>query len=88
MSVLCIRLGVVLDIDRPRLLRHFPGFLSQDDCVQIIDKSLAAPADLRFAVFDAISENTYRWRDTSFAKEVLGWQPTGSADIYDPDALR
>lgn len=88
MSVLCIRLGVVLDIDRPRLLRHFPGFLSQADCVQIIDKSLAAPATLRFAVFDAISENKHRWRDTSFAKEVLGWQPTGSADIYDPEEFR
>lgn len=88
MSVLCIRLGAVLDTDAPKLLRHFPGYLSQADCVQIVEKSLAAPMSLKWAVYDAISENKYRWRDTSFAKEVLGWQPTGSADKYNPDDYR
>lgn len=38
--------------------------------------------------FDAISENKYRWRDTSHAKAVLGWQPTGTADLYNPDDYR
>ena len=37
MSVLVIRLGAVLDTDRPKLLRHFPGYLSQADAIQIID---------------------------------------------------
>jgi nucleoside-diphosphate-sugar epimerase len=87
-SVLCIRLGAVLDTDKPKLIRHFPGYLSQSDCVQIIDKSLEAPASLKFAVYDALSENKYRWRDTSFAKNVLGWQPTGTADIFNPDDYR
>jgi nucleoside-diphosphate-sugar epimerase len=88
MSVLCIRLGAVLDTDAPKLLRHFPGFLSQADCVQIVEKSLAAPMSLKFAVYDAISENKYRWRNTTYAKEVLGWKPTGSADKYNPDDYR
>jgi nucleoside-diphosphate-sugar epimerase len=87
MSVLCIRLGAVLDTDRPKRIRHFPGYLSQADAVQIIDKCLAAPLSLKYGVFDAISENKYRWRDTSPAKEVLGWQPTGSADCFDVDGL-
>lgn len=88
MSVLCIRLGVVLDTDKPKLLRHFPGFLSNADCVQIIEKSLDAPLSLKYAVYDAISENKYRWRDTTFAKTVLGWQPTGTSDIFNPDDYR
>ena len=87
-SVICIRLGAVLDTDRPKLLRHFPGFLAQADCVQMIDKCLSAPMSLKFDIFDAISENKYRWRDTSHAKEVLGRQPTGSSDHFDPDAFR
>ena len=33
MSVPVIRLGAVLAEDRPRLVRHFPGFLSQADAV-------------------------------------------------------
>lgn len=88
MSVLCIRLGAVLKSDRPELLRHFPGYLSQADAVQMIDRCIAAPASLRYDIFDAISENRYRWRDTSHANEVLGWRPTGSADRFNPDDYR
>ena len=87
MSVLVIRLGAVLAEDRPMLIRHFPGFLAQRDAVQMIDKCLSAPADVRFGIFDAISENSLRWRDTTPAKEVLGWQPTGSSDEFDPSEL-
>ena len=86
--MICIRLGAVLPEDRPTLLRHFPGYLSHADCVQIIDKCLSAPMSLKFDIFDAISENQYRWRDTSHAKAVLGWQPTGSADGFDPGEFR
>jgi len=87
MSVLVIRLGAVLAEDRPMLIRHFPGFLAQRDAVQMIDKCLSAPADVRFGIFDAISENSLRWRDTTPAKEVLGWRPTGSSDEFDPSEL-
>jgi nucleoside-diphosphate-sugar epimerase len=87
MSVLCIRLGAVLPDDRPALIRHFPGYLSQDDAVQMIDRCLAAPRSLKFDIFDAISENSRRWRDTGHAKDVIGWRPTGSSDNFDPGEL-
>lgn len=87
MSVLVIRLGAVLASDRPGLIRHFPGFLAQADAVQMIDRCLSAPSTVRFGIFDAISENRTRWRDTSPAKEVLGWRPTGSSDRFDPSEL-
>ena len=64
MSVLVIRLGAVLDTDRPKLRRHYPGYLSQRDAVDLIDRCLSAPLSLRYEVFDAISENRWRWRDT------------------------
>ncbi len=88
MSVICIRLGAVLPSDQPELVRHFPGYLSQADAVQMIDCCLKAPATLKYDIFDAISENSRRWRDTSHAKEVLGWRPTGSSDNFDLEALR
>lgn len=88
MSVPCIRLGAVLPDDKPTLIRHFPGYLSQADAVQIIDKCLSAPLTLKYGLFDAISENKLRWRDTTPAKEILGWAPTGSADQFDPDQFR
>ncbi len=88
MSVPVIRLGAVLDNDRPRLIRHFPGYLSQADAVQIIDKCLSAPLSLKYMIFDALSDNKVRWRDTSPAKEILGWRPTGSSDQFDPNEFR
>jgi len=83
MSVICIRLGGVLAGDKPTLRRQYPGYLSQSDCVQMIDLCLSAPESMKFDVFHASSENKLRWRDTSHAKEILGWKPTGSADDYD-----
>src|SRR6266545_8341130 len=50
MSVLCIRLGAVLPDDKPALIRHFPGYLSQADAVQMVDKCLGAPASLKFDI--------------------------------------
>jgi len=88
MSVICIRLGAVLPSDQPELVRHFPGYLSQADAVQMIDRCLGAPATLKYDIFDAISENSRRWRDTSHAKEVIDWRPTGSSDNFDLEALR
>lgn len=87
MSVLCIRLGAVLPSDQPEMVRHFPGYLSQSDAVQMVDKCLSAPDTIRFDIFDAISENSRRWRDTGHAKDVIGWRPTGSSDRFDPKAL-
>ncbi|MBI4306153.1 MAG: NAD(P)-dependent oxidoreductase [Chloroflexi bacterium] len=88
MSVLVIRLGAVLDTNRPKLIRHFPGYLDHVDAVQMIDKCLSAPMSLKYDIFDAISENSTRWRDTSHAKEVLGWKPTGTSDKFDPNEFR
>ena len=65
------------------LIRHFPGFLAQEDAVQMIDKCLSAPADVEFV--DAISENSTRWRHD--ARRCPGWQPTGSSDRFDPSEL-
>jgi len=87
MQVIVIRLGGVLPEDQPNLVRQFPGFLAQADAVQMIDRCLSAPAGIRFEIFDAISDNWPRWRDTSPAKRLLGWRPTGSSDRFDRKAL-
>ena len=88
MSVLCIRLGAVLDTNRPKMIRHFPGFLDQMDAVRMIEACIDAPESARFDIFDAISDNATRWRDTSHAEKVLDWKPQGSSDIFDPNEFR
>jgi hypothetical protein len=48
-----------------------------------VDKCLSAPEGLRFDIFDAISDNRWRWRETAHATEVLGWKAQGSSDNFD-----
>lgn len=87
MSVLVIRVGAVLPDDKPTLVRELPGYLSHRDLVSMIDKCLAAPPELKFDNFHAVSDNSRRWRDTDHARQVLGWAPVDSSDVFDPKAL-
>ena len=87
LSVICIRLGAVLIGDKPEMVRHFPGYLAQTDAVQMVGKCLGAPESIRFDIFDAISDNSRRWRDTDHAKNLIGWRPTSSSDSFDITAL-
>jgi hypothetical protein len=88
MSVLCIRLAAVLDTNRPKLVRHFPGWLDQMDAVRAIEACLDAPLSLKYDIFDVISDNSTRWRDISHIEKVLGWKPLDSSDKFDPDDFR
>ena len=82
-SIICIRLGLVHISNKPFLRRQLPGFLDQGDCVKIIDLCLSAPQSIKFDVFHASSNNKYAWRDSQHAKDILGWNPKGSAEIHE-----
>ena len=51
----------------------------------MIDRCLSAPESLKYDIFNAISDNKYRWRDIGHSKEVLGLAPGGHAEDYDLD---
>ena len=82
-SVLVIRLGAVLDTDKPKLRRHYPGYLSQADVVQMVDKCLEAPLSLKYDIFNAMSNNKWQWRNSDHARDVIGYEPQGSVDDYE-----
>jgi len=82
LSVLCLRIGAVLDTDRPKLRRHYPGYLSQRDIAQAIRKSIDAPDSVRYEIFDIISRNRWAWRSIQHARHVLGYEPEDSADDF------
>jgi len=75
MSVLCIRLGRVVDEDRPRDARHAAVYLSHRDAIQIVEKCVDAPQDLRFDIFYGVSNNRMRFREIRHSKEQIGFLP-------------
>ena len=82
MSVICLRLGALLESDRPEIVRQVPGWLSHRDCVQMIDRCIVAPDSLRYEIFDIVSKNRWAVRDISHAREVLGYEPQDSSDNF------
>jgi nucleoside-diphosphate-sugar epimerase len=82
LSVLCVRIGAVVPEDRPTSPRHFSVWCSQRDVAQVLEKCIAAPPEIRYDIFYAVSNNRRNYRDFSHAREVLGYLPQDSADGF------
>lgn len=82
LSVLSIRIGRVKAEDRPTTARDFSVWLSQRDVVQILERSIHAPAELRHGVFFATSDNRWGYRDLGHARAVLGFVPEDRAEDH------
>ena len=84
-SMICVRIGSVNNSDVPEIPRERSTFLSQADIATMLQCCIDAPADLKYDVFFATSNNKWGYRDISHAKEVLGWVPRDSADAFYED---
>ena len=82
LSVLCARIGAVPEENRPRREREFAIYLSHRDVATMLHKCIEAPADLMFDVFFATSNNKWNYRDQEHSREVLGWVPQDSSDVF------
>jgi nucleoside-diphosphate-sugar epimerase len=82
LSVLSIRIGRVKAEDRPTTPRDFSVWLSQRDVVQILERAITAPADLRHGVFFATSDNRWGYRDLRHARATLGYVPEDRAEDH------
>jgi nucleoside-diphosphate-sugar epimerase len=88
LSVLCVRIGGVTAEDRPTIPRHYSVWCSHRDVAQMLEKCIAAPPELRFDIFYAVSNNRRNYRDLAHAREVLGYVPQDSADGGSSDEQR
>ena len=75
MSVICIRIGRVVKEDWPYDARHAAVYCSHRDIIQMVEKCVLAPDNLRFDIFYAVSNNKGRYRDLDHAREVLDYEP-------------
>lgn len=75
LSCLALRIGWVLAEDRVPQRWGESVFCSQRDIAQLIERCIAAPADLRFGIFFGLSDNRYNLADIGPARELLGYAP-------------
>ncbi len=82
LSVICLRIGTVNPQDRPTRPRHFATLLSHRDLVQLVDRCLGAPDDIRFGVYYGVSGNTWRIWDIEDVRQELGYEPRDDAEAF------
>ena len=82
LSVISLRIGFVNAQDKPENPRQFSVWCSQRDVVQMIERSLFAPASLRCEVFFANSDNRWGYRDLGHSRRVLGFEPMDAAEQH------
>ena len=81
-SVICVRIGAVPKDDRPGTDRQFSVWLSHRDVVQVLERSIEAPNDVRYDIVLATSRNKWGYRDLEHAREALGYEPEDTAEDY------
>ena len=65
-SIICIRIGTVnlknkpVDLEGTTGIRSFATLLTHNDLIQLIEKSIHAPIDVKYEIFYGVSNN--RWR--------------------------
>jgi nucleoside-diphosphate-sugar epimerase len=83
MSMICLRIAWFQGYESP-LLRTQPHMLthwcSPGDLTQLIVKSIRA--ELRFAIFFGLSNNTGRFWDISNAQELIGYDPQDNGSRF------
>ena len=82
LSVLCVRIGAVNRDNRPANVREFSAYLSHRDIASMLQKCIDAPEGLKYDVFFALSDNRWGVRDLEHPRQVLGWEPQDSADVF------
>ncbi len=78
LSVLCLRLGAVLEENDPRLIPDHPlldSMLTLADLLKLFDACLYSE-DVPFGIFHGISDNRFKRFDISDARSVLRYEPS------------
>jgi nucleoside-diphosphate-sugar epimerase len=81
-SCVCLRIGTVLEEDRPKTPRHYATLLTHGDLVRLVGCALGAPLELRHGVYYGVSANTWRFWDVANAAEDLGFEPQDDAERF------
>jgi uronate dehydrogenase len=78
LEVACLRIGTFAQ--RPTSERALATWLSPDDCVELVRRSLSSPS-VTFTVLYGVSDNARAWWDNP-AADAVGYRPADDADRF------
>lgn len=80
LSIICLRISSVGAEDKVSGSRGPMLYCSHDDMAQMVVKCIEAPNSVRYDIFYVVSDNQRGYRDWTHARDIVGYEPTGSAD--------
>ncbi|HHX43663.1 MAG TPA: NAD(P)-dependent oxidoreductase [Chloroflexi bacterium] len=86
LSCICLRIGWVVAEDRPPYREAQDVWCSQRDIVQLVERCITAPEDLRFDIFYGLSANRWRWVDIEHARQVVGYESQDHGEDFYPSS--
>ena len=84
LSCLCLRIGWAGSRTDERKLNnpHGPAmYLTYEDATLLVSACIDAPDDLKFAIFNGISNNRHKKLDITNARELIGYEPQDDAFV-------
>jgi nucleoside-diphosphate-sugar epimerase len=81
-SCICLRIGTVLEGDRPKIPRHYATLLTHGDLIRLVACALDAAPELRYGVYYGVSANAWRFWDIANAADELGYEPQDDAERF------
>jgi Nucleoside-diphosphate-sugar epimerases len=88
LTTTCLRIGSLLNPDRPRNARHMATWLSHRDLHGFVDGALRRPQQAGASVAWAVSLNTWRIWDVSDTERLCGYAPADDAETWRGTATR
>lgn len=82
LSSICLRLGWVMPRNAWDIVpgaSHLNVVLTHGDLIRLLTASIQAPDDLRFGIFNGISNNRYKRLDIRSTREMLKYEPRDDA---------
>ncbi len=80
LSCICLRIGWVTDDDQVPYPNAKIFWCSHRDIIQLVERCIQAPDDLKFDIFFGHSDNHPNLVDIQHARDVLGYQPQDRAE--------
>jgi hypothetical protein len=77
-SSIAVRIGAfqpLSSVQSKDSLNMMDAWLSERDCVQLLERCIDAPEDLKFAIAHGLSRNTFNRMEIDSTRQLLGYDP-------------
>lgn len=87
-SIICLRIGTVnlknkpVDSEGTTGIRSFATLLTHNDLIQLIEKSIHAPLNVKYEIFYGVSNNSWRFWDIKDSETKIGYIPNDNAEKW------